>query len=355
MKRFTMYLSAIMLACLLIASPVFADDDNSASTSGNFNINTFAVGGGVDLHGSLITQGAPPISGAAGGISAAGGVGFGAAQGGFESFKIFCWDIPLGEAGATLSSTGGGEVLTGQASNLDKDKVEALFTEDPEFDKAKGVGSNSHAVAVTAGNLTVNAKGLAYSTGVIGGAAGQFTADGSIVGPSPLVSQWKSNGISAGVAAQGSVGGFIGGAGTFGYGDADIGADITMNGWTGSTSYRAIKGDTEIMGTNVSARTMVVSNSHVDTNMLAAGFVGGGWVAGGVAKSGTVQTTDYGFANAGAFGTYSGSGNLGSSFNGSAIGFTQTTATQTPGYRGTIMTSSAGMQVSSSSIPQTVD
>jgi hypothetical protein len=322
----------------------FDENPDSDSSSGNFNIDTFAVGGGVDLHGSLVTQG--PISGAAGGISAAGGVGFGEAQGSFKSFFI-----PLGEAGATLYSAGGGEVLIDSTYKLNKADVQAILP-GTSVDNAVGIGSGSFgvpvAVAVTAGNLTVNAKGLAYSTGVIGGAAGQVTADGSIVGSSPFLSQWKSNGISAGVAAQGSIGGFIGGAGTFGYGDADIGADITMNGWTVSESYGAISNNTEIMGTNVAARTMVESNSHVTTNYLAIGFVEGGWVAGGVAKTGTVQTTNYGFANAGAFGTYSGSGNLGSSFNGSAVGYTQTTATQTPNYRGSIMTSSAGMQVSSS-------
>jgi hypothetical protein len=309
------------------------------SAEGNFAINTFAAGGGLDLHGALITKGYP-VSGAAGGISAAGGVGFGEAEGEFTSFKFFRKTITLGSAGAELYSRGGGQVLVDDAGTFN-----------PGFgDKSIGVYSHSNTVATTAGNLKVNATGLAYSAGIIGGATGQFSADGSIIGPSPLP-QWKSVGVSGGVAAQGSAGAFLGYAATGLYGSADVGAFINMGGDTYSQSWRAIDGNTEIMHTDVGASTWVDSDSHVDTHAFAIGGVEGGWIAGGIAASKTIQATPYGVAKAGAVGTYSGAGELGCTFNGSAVGYTQTTATQTPGYRGSIMSSSAGMQVSNNPLP----
>jgi len=342
----------LVAAMAFFGTNAFATDDCNGgpecSAQGNFSINTFAAGGGLDLHGVLLTKGYP-VSGAAGGVSAAGGIGFGNADGGFKSFRFWGKTITLGSAGAELYSAGGGQVLVDQAYTMNKHQVEDMFDPSADFDKAIGVGSQSHAVAVTAGNIKVNAKGLALSYGTIGGAAGQVTADGSFVLDSPK--HFQSKGISFGVAAQGSLGGFLGGAATFGYGDADVGADITMNGWTISESYRAISGDTEIMGTNVLTQTMVDSNVHNDANYLAVGYIEGGWVAGGVAASGTVQATDYGIAKAGAIGTYKASGELGCDFNGSAVGYTQTSATQTSGYRGSIMTSSAGMQVTSGKLP----
>jgi hypothetical protein len=336
-KLFVITLAVTMIFAF---SNAFAGGDCNGqpecSAQGNFAINTFAAGGGLDLHGALITKGYP-VSGAAGGISAAGGIGFGEAEGEFTSFKLFRKTITLGSAGAELYSRGGGEVLIDDAG-----------TYNPGIgDKSVGVYSHSNTVATTAGNLKVNAEGLAYSAGIIGGAAGQFSADGSIIGPSPLP-QWKSVGVSGGVASQGSAGAFLGAAATGLYGNAEVDAYINMGGDTYSDSYRGIDGNTEIMGSNVSAQTWVDSDSDVDTHAFAVGEVEGGWVAGGIAASKTVQATPYGVAKAGAVGSYNGSGELGCDFNGSAVGYTQTTATQTPGYRGSIMSSSAGMQVSNS-------
>jgi len=339
---------SLVAAMAIFGTNAFATDNCNGSpecsAEGNFAINTFAAGGGLDLHGALITKGYP-VSGAAGGISAAGGIGFGEAQGSFESYKLPWWlggkTITLGSAGAELYSRGGGQVLIDDAGTFN-----------PGIgDKSVGVYSHSNTVATTAGNLKVNAVGAAYSAGIIGGAAGQFSADGSIIGPSPLP-QWKSVGVSGGIAAQGSAGAFLGYAGTGLYGSADVGAEINMGGDTYSDSWRAIDGNTELMRTNVSAKTAVYSDSHVDTHAFAIGGVEGGWVAGGIAASKTVQATPYGVAKAGAIGTYSAAGELGCNFNGSAVGYTQTTATQTPGYRGSIMTSQAGMQVSNNPLPQ---
>ena len=338
---------SLVAAMAIFGTNAFATDNCNGSpecsAEGNFAINTFAAGGGLDLHGALITKGYP-VSGAAGGISAAGGIGIGDASGSFESFTFgrrHPITITLGGAGAELESRGGGQVMVDDAGTFN-----------PHVgDKSVGVYSHSNTVATTAGNLKVNAVGAAYSAGIIGGAAGQFSADGSIIGPSPLP-QWKSVGVSGGIAAQGSAGAFLGYAGTGLYGSADVGAEINMGGDTYSDSWRAIDGNTELMGTNVSAKTAVYSDSHVDTHAFAIGGVEGGWVAGGIAASKTVQATPYGVAKAGAIGTYSAAGELGCNFNGSAVGYTQTTATQTPGYRGSIMTSQAGMQVSNNPLPQ---
>jgi hypothetical protein len=53
-----------------------------------------------------------------------------------------------------------------------------------------------------------------------------------------------------------------------------------------------------------------------------------------------------GGAVAGAIGTYSGSGDLGCNFDGSAIGFTSTSVTTFNGMNGSINSASAGMEVS---------
>ena len=333
---------SLVAAMAIFGTNAFATDNCNGSpecsAEGNFAINTFAAGGGLDLHGALITKGYP-VSGAAGGISAAGGIGIGDASGSFESFTFgrrHPITITLGGAGAELESRGGGRVMVDDAGTFN-----------PYVgDKSVGVYSHSNTVATTAGNLKVNAVGAAYSAGIIGGAAGQVSLDGSVITGSPKY-PWKSDAVSFGLAGQGSAGAFLGLAGTGLYGDAEVGAFINMGGNTYSRSYRAIDGNTEIIGSNVGASTWVVSDSHVDTNGLAFGAIEGGWVAGGVAASGTFQATPYGVAKAGAFGAYSGSGELGCDFNGSAVGYTQTTATQTPDYRGSIMTSSSGMQVSS--------
>jgi len=333
-----------LVACMaLFAGNAFADGGCNGgpdcSAEGNFSINTFAAGGGVDAHGVLLTKGGG-LSGAAGGLSAAGGIGTGEANGGFTSFRFFGRTITLGSAGADLYSRGGGQVLVDDAG-----------TYNPGIgNKSIGVYSHSNNVASTAGSLDVNAKGLAYSAGSIAGAAGQGSIDGSIITGSPKY-PWTSKALSGGVAAQGSAGAFIGGVGTFGYGSGHVGAKIDMWGDSYSASYRAIDGDTEIVGTNVRAWTDVDSGASVDTHKIAAGFVEGGWAAGGTAVAGTVQVTDTGIAKASAIGSYSASGQLNCDFSGSASGYTQTTATQTPGYRGSMMSSSAGMQVTSGKLP----
>ena len=300
---------------------------------GNFAIDTFAAGGAIDIDGKLIPNGA------AGGISGAGGIGIGDASGQFKSFKFFGRTITLGGAEADLSNTAGG------FTNTDAGRY------DPGIGKNIGVYSTSNNYAITQGNLHVAAWGFAESHGVIAGAAGQGSLDGSIVGPSPL-HQWETKGVTLGIAGQGSIGAYAGGAGAAGLGSADVGAGIEMWGGSTSKSYRGIDENTEYMGSNVSAYTTVSSDSNVEQHLIGAGFVEGGWVAGGVAASLTAQANPYGVAKASAIGTYSAAGELGCNFNGSANGYTYTSSTQIPGMKGSVMTSQAGMQVKSSPLLQ---
>jgi hypothetical protein len=101
------------------------------------------------------------------------------------------------------------------------------------------------------------------------------------------------------------------------------------------------------MGSNVGAYTNVLSYGYANDQLIGCAFVEGGFVAAGVAASKTVQMTPTGMAAATAFGTYAGAGGLGCDFNGSAVGYTATSSTTLNGYNGSIMSSQAGMQVSS--------
>jgi len=332
MKKLFTFIAALSLVFCLAGAPAMACDGNNCQASGNFDISTFAAGGGADCALETIPNGI------AGGIGAAGGVSLGEASGSFESF--LWWD--LGDAGADLNSVAGGFVNTNDYVMHDC----GLFI---------GVGSQTDTFATTRGSLHVEAEGLAYSAGEIAGLAGQGSLNGSLIGPSPLCC-WDSEGFSGGLAGQGSIGGFAGGAVTGLYGEADIEAGIDMFGNSYSESYRGINFDngykTEYMGTNVGASTEVTSYKGVEDHCFAVGCVDGGFMAGGFAGSLTVQKTNSGIAKASALGMYSGGGSLGCNFSGSAVGYTNTSATTLQGYSGSVMSSSAGMQVSSNPVGQ---
>ena len=300
---------------------------SECNASGNFDVSAFAIGGGVDADGILIENGG------AGGVSAAGGIAGSQAEGSFETGKIYGWVGPkwynwgwktvnLGGAEGYVSSTAGG------------------FANTSVFD----LGSSSITYAVADGSLDVSAWGLAASYGSLYGAVGQGSLDGSVIGSLPV---WNSNGMSYGVAGQGSVGGFAGFAGVAGWGSAGVDAGIEMQGSSYTNSYRTVIGNTEYMGTFVETSTLVNSYGYAYNGCFGVAFVDGGFNAAGFAKTATVQTVDGGFAKATANGSYAGSGKLGCNFNGSAAGYTHTSATQVPGMNGSVMSSSAGMRVTS--------
>jgi len=135
-------------------------------------------------------------------------------------------------------------------------------------------------------------------------------------------------------------------------------AGIDMTGFSYSESYRAIDkfegGKTESMGTFVGAGTDVKSYGNDWEWKVNEGCgiacsnasVDGGWIAAGGAATRTVQGGDgLGHARAGAVGGYFGAGELGTNFNGSAIGHSQTSITTIDGFNGSINGASAGMKV----------
>jgi len=318
MKKFTMFLSAIMLALVLIASPVFA---------GSFHVENFAVGGAVDGNAVFTSNGI------AGGISGAGGVAGGQAAG-----------AGWGKVGGVVILEAGRTTLT--VSDSWKTQGQGL--------RSGGVYSASTGFATTNGSTDIYSKGFAASESTMFGAAGQATLNGSAV-VEPNTFRF-SKGFSGGVAGQGAVGGFIGVSGSLGWGDVQTKAGMTLDGNSYSESFtfeEYVQGShkTEGMGTEVGAFTTINSYGGVDINCIASGFVEGGWAAAGGAAAKTVQYSDSGFGFASAGGIYAGSGSLGSNYTGSAEGYTQTSITQYQGMKGSIVTSSAGMHVVSASYP----
>jgi hypothetical protein len=330
-KLFKPFIIALF-AIALISAPAMACDGPNCSASGNFGISTLAAGGGVDGDLNFIPNGI------AGGISGAGGVSQGLAGGEISSFKFFGHTFTLGSASGELDSVGGGVTNTHD------------YTYHPDLgDVSIGLGSTSDSWATTEGHLNVQAKGVAGAAGEISGIAGEGSLNGSLIGPSPSFG-WESKGFSGGVAGQGAIGGFAGFGATGLYGESDVAAGVTMDGQSYSESYRAIDWHdgktTEYMGTNVGAFTNVTSYRDVDNSCFAIGAVDGGYVAGGFAGAITHQSVDGGVANATAFGSYQGAGELGCSFSGSAEGYTSTNITTVPNYQGSVVGSHAGMSVS---------
>jgi len=348
----------------------------NCTSVGGFTIKTFAAGGGVDM-GFEAKNGF-----VAGGIGAGGGLAGGKADGVVLDGAV---------AGDVFSRGGGFAGNTTYTFKIDG------------TDRSQGVGSASHAEGYTGGSVNVSVdpdKGAGYASGVVGGVAGQVTADGSAgVTPNSAI----SNGFTGGLAGQGSVGGFVGYVvvmsgpdmeGTkltyFGnkhglakvfdwknwecvpysidsQGAATVEANIDMwgNSYSESYGYVNVNEDvrTEGLGTNVGSDTHVRSSGAVSkySNGLAvadARLYGGFIAAGGAAAVTTQSVPGAGVATATAKGGYVGGGTLGCNFDGSANGYTFSNATTVEGLRGSVMSSGAGMAVtarSNTDIPETVD
>jgi len=324
-------------------------DSGNAIGIGGFAIDAGAVGGAIDCDVKTIPNGI------AGGISASGGVAGAQAAGG----------ILNGSVGGDVSATGGGLTST-----------DAYRWNPHVGDKSIGVGSASRNIAVTGASIHVNVDpagkyvcdAMGAAGGHIGGIAGQITLNGSTLTESPRY--FDSTGRTLGIAGQGSVGGFVGGAevGSLGdlncrcwtidsYAGAGAGANITMSGGSYSDSYRFVDWHngmkTEGMGTYVGANTDVTATgfSYDYDNGLADAnaYVYGGYVAAGGAVTKTVQMAPdcSGVAKATAAGFYAGAGSLNSSYSGSANGYSRTSVTTMSGMKGSINSAASGMQVKS--------
>lgn len=326
---------ATMIAVSGFMNPVLACTGPNCEAAGNFNISVFAKGGGLSGDIEIIPNGI------AGGFGLTGGVAKGGATGEVTTFKFGRKTISLGETGAEVGVWAGGATKTvGYSFN-------PVTCETP-FDIGIGVGSWTHNIATTGGTLEGHVLGLGYSAGTIAGITGQKSFNGSLLTGSPL-SAWKSTGVTYGVAGQSSLGGFTGYGISAGFGSYDVGADIYMSGKSGSESWRAIDffdgGKTEYMGTNVFASTLVETSAYANDKGIAKAGIDGGFTAKGDVATKTTQAVNGGTAVAKANGGYTGSGDLGCNFLGSAVGYSQTSATTLNGYNGSIMSSNAGMTV----------
>lgn len=332
LKNVVIIASALML---ITSGAAFACDGPDCDAQGNGGISTFAAVGDLSYDGKIVPNGA------AGGVGIAGALSAGKADGSFQSYEvpIIGWSWSKGYKTVTAGSIDLNlDSMAGAASTTDH------YVWHPAGRKSIGVGSQTNTYAGSFNRLELSAFGLAEADGMFIGAAGQASADGSIMTKS-LNKPWNSNGVTTGLAAQGSAGAYIGGGVTGLAGCLVVECGMDMWGHTRSESYRIKDGDTEILGSNVQANTTVLTSEDVDASLLSVGGIEGGFIAGGIAASKTIQAVNNGVAKASAFGVYSGSGELGCNFNGSAVGYTQTSA-RPIGTNGAIMTSSAGMKVS---------
>ena len=329
-------------------------DSGSAIGFGGYNIGTFDIGGGYMMDGKSIDNGF------AGGIGAGGGIAGTDAQGLILNGSV--------EGEVTSVAGGFGRTNVYRLSKYD------VFDCGSAPDKFIGVGSRSDAYAITGASFKIKVDPAGEfptagggTTASMFGVAGQGTLNVSGVGSSPL-EDWKTEGFSGGIAAQGSVGGFVGGGYAISGPDcrchcwrvdskagASADAEIEMSGYSISESYRFMNDDgayhTEGMGTRVAAGTDVTSYGydHDRDNGLATSdsCLKGGFIAAGGVAAKTVQVLPgSGLATAHAVGMYAGAGTLGGNFSGSANGYTNTSITTLSGMNGSISSSSAGMYVS---------
>ena len=379
---------------------------------GDFSVAGSAAGE-IDLE--TLPQHSGFAGGAAGAIGGAGSAGAGI--------------IFNGTAGVYTSADGGG--LAGS-------KAFRVHNPVPDADKSIGIRSESSAQGVTGGSIDVNVDPEGYyvldAGGLVAGAMGGFAAQGTVdvsgLEESPRHFD-NSEGNTFGIAAQGSMGGFVGSADAESLGDlafnhttytggesggpgyyqkrngcggwfkppceikefknghpenesewdflgdtkteekitivdsnaaAGAEASINMYGNSASESYRFVAEEDGVqiegMGTTVGAFTTVETSgsSYEDANgriifvgptSWAHADVEGNWTAMGGAATLTKQTANNGSggAMAGAFGVYSGNGQLNDNFFGSAVGYSNTSVTTVQGLSGSINHASSGMQV----------
>jgi len=237
-------------------------------------------------------------------------------------------------------------------------------------DKSIGVGSSSIAHAQTGAYMRLGVNPGNWGFGEVHGAVGGFAAQGTLNGSALIQSPkyFDTKGFTGGIAGQGSVGGFVGGAVAVSGPDfgrrcnkvdskagAELDANIDMTGSSYSESYRFVDWGlgykTEGMGTYVGANTEITSHGYSNNWNKGLGWssvsVEGGWKAAGGATTKTVQYGAGGVGMASANGFYAGSGALNANYVGSASGFSRTQITTFNGMNGSIISSSAGMRVTS--------
>lgn len=346
MKKFVLALLTIALM-MGMSGMAFACEEGGCYeptfTYGELDLTVGAIAGGIDGDVETIPNG-----------MAIGVGGAGALAGGNLSGFIINGEIS-GETG----------VVAGGLTNTE------THVYNPNLgDHSIGVVSVTENYAIVGGEMTggVDPGYLGYGVvgGILAGGAAQGSLNVSVLGASPIY--FESNGLTGGSASQGSVGSFEGYIALMSGGDygwcrpinsragAGISAEIVMNGYSYSESYRFIAEDngatTEGMGTFVGAGTTVDSNMNswerYQGAAYADAYICGVWEASGNVNTITVQgIPGVGGSIAAANGRYYGTGGLGSNYSGSATGYSQTTMTTVAGMQGAINTANAGMTVSS--------
>jgi hypothetical protein len=198
-------------------------------------------------------------------------------------------------------------------------------------------------MAIAVAFINVSIWNAAYATdgpgsGIISGKASESTLNFSTVHNGSK--EWKSTGVTGGIAGQKAGGGFVGISLRF---EARATLDVSGSSYSQSFRDRHVSWDgtqTEFLGSEVGATTTVLSSKR--------GLVLGGFTAKGGAATLSVQ----GFSDpsggagavAGAVGQYSGAAGMGKSYQGAANGYSYTqTVKGIGGYNGSY--SEAGMSV----------
>ena len=282
--------------------------ENNYNGSGNYKIDATTFGFGVDGDSRLIH------GGFALGTSAAGGIATGNGQ--------------------------GGVVFSGNAEG-NMDVLAGGFTQTSDFDGGGYSGTQSVGIGQVGVSGDVATSGLGFSNVNAFGAAFQKTDDMSLV--------LGNGGLTYGKAEQGSVGFVAGSASGALGGSAEFEGSINMVGNTYSGSLKETSTDggftTKSLGTVVGAFTNVESIGEYSSNGVSGSYVDGGYSVNGGVTTQTSQVAPNGFTTAGGSGAYSGSGSLGTSFSGSAVGYSVTNMTTLSGFNGGVNQASVGMNV----------
>lgn len=303
-KTLKNFVTASIFALTLAAAPAFA--------GGSLDISVGADGHGFDSdHTGTIFHG----------IGYTDGVAYGGAQ------------AEAGAIGGTLNGTINGE-------------VNALAGSFDQTISDRGHVQGGYFVGTTAQNYTdIEASSKLTKTGFFGGGVGAIEGSGgeATEANSGITTPSYFNGGTVGHAEQNADGAFVG-AMVLGpcSNCAKVEADIDINGMSYSDSYNYKNGGVESVTTNVGSITDI-DTAKVEKN----GYVLGGYHAAGEAVSGSVIWNNNGGANASAEGAYSGSGNIGTNYDGKAIGGAAVQTATQPGYNGTISSANAGMNVTS--------
>jgi len=352
MKKF---LSILTVVAFLATAPMAMAKDPCNGTDceaqGTSSINLDAAGGAIDFGGNFFRDGF------AGGAAAAGGI----ATGDVDTF------IRNGDANSHGRVTAGGIV--------DGDGYDWFDRENGGF--MHGEGSWSAAEAELHGDIGAHIDpgyGLFNSGGVASGdfvgIAGQATGNVSYMEESRF---HDAEGVTGGLAVQGSVGAIAGGfeigaAGDFydyhwgwcggyrsyedQYAGAEVRGGISMAGSSESRSWRGVEKDgpyrTEFMGTRSIAETSVMSYGDRYDYDGAGGFtdyshsyLSGGYVAAGLAANKTVMANANGVGQATALGLYVNGGGLNCNTYGYANSKTNVSITTKHGAKGSVVSASA--------------